>query len=208
VTVVGLALAYAGVGALVALVALAARRASALDAVLLLGLWPLYGPVLAGGAAGRAAPDGADAPDEPALMAVLRRADAMPRGGALVGGLAAPARAQALARRLRAGRARMRDLAVALAQPALALGAPARGDAPAWQRDAILHLRARRARGAAALAEIDQIVIQLATALEVARLAGPADDAIAELAAELAARIEQLDALAGNEPGGADVASP
>ncbi len=202
-TVGALALAYVGVGALLALVAVVTRRASALDAALLLGLWPLYAPVLAGGEAGPAA---ATAPDEPALLAVLRRAAALPRVGALVGGIAAPARAWALGAQLQAGRARQRELEVALAQPALA--PPAGAAAPAWRRAAIHDLRARRDRGAAALAVIDRIVGELATAVEVARLAGPADDAIAELAAALAAHIAELEALGGNEADAAGVGWP
>ncbi|MBZ0233799.1 MAG: hypothetical protein K8M05_15835, partial [Deltaproteobacteria bacterium] len=48
-TVVDLAIGYAGVGAVIALVAIARGRASAVDALLLLALWPLYAPVVAGG---------------------------------------------------------------------------------------------------------------------------------------------------------------
>lgn len=61
-TLVQLALGYAAVGGLVAGYATIAARATALDAVLLVGLWPLYGPVFAAGLH-RAAPLG-DADDE------------------------------------------------------------------------------------------------------------------------------------------------
>jgi hypothetical protein len=58
VTVVELAVGYAAVGTILALAAAASRRATAVDAVLLVGLWPLYGPVLISAGAGRADPRG------------------------------------------------------------------------------------------------------------------------------------------------------
>jgi len=64
VTLVQLALGYAAIGGIVAGYALVAARATALDAVLLVGLWPLYGPVFAAGLH-RAAPLG-DTDDETA----------------------------------------------------------------------------------------------------------------------------------------------
>ncbi len=216
-TVVELALGYAGIGAVLALVAVAAGRASALDAVMLAGLWPLYGPVLAGG--DRRAPTAAD-PREDALVEALRRAAGTPLGAALPD----EAGARALAGRVRDGRARLADLDLVLARPdldeavararvaALERGGAHPGAVAVAQRriHTIRRLRELRARFASDLEQVDEVVTQLTAHLELVRFAGTVDDTAAELAADLCARVESLDELLheGNDQVDAHVVLP
>jgi hypothetical protein len=207
VTVVELALAYAAVGAVLALVAAATRRASALDALLLVGLWPLYGPVLVGGVAARpGTPTGAPDEREEALVVALRKAAGTP----LAGTLPDEAHARALAARMRDGRARLAELDRVLARPDLDEAA-ARARARILETDGahpgavatalrrvhtIRRLRDLRRRFAADLEEVDEVVTQLTVQLELVSFAGGLDTA-AELAADLCARVEALDDIAG-----------
>mgnify|MGYP000907641797 CR=1 FL=1 len=200
--VVDVAVVYAGVGAMIALVALARRRANAVDALLLLGLWPLYAPVLAGGAA-------ASDPREQALVEALRRAEGTPLAVALPD----EAGARALTRRVRDGRARLAELDGVLARPdlredaalarvaALERGGAHPGAIATAQRrvHTIRRLRALRERFAGELEQVDEVVTQLTAQLELVRFAGTADDTAAELAADLCARVESLDELLGND---------
>ena len=202
-TVVDLAIGYAGVGAVIALVAIARGRASAVDALLLLALWPLYAPVVAGG--GGEARD----PREQALVDALRRAAGTP----LAAGLPDEAGARALARRVRDGRARLAELDRVLARQDLdeaaavarvaALeqgGAHAGAIATAQRRvHTIRRLRALRERFAGEIEQVDEVVTQLTAQLELVRFADTVDDTAAELAADLAARVESLDELLGND---------
>jgi hypothetical protein len=207
VTIVELAFAYAAVGAVIALVAAASRRATALDAVLLVGLWPLYGPVLAGGVA-RAAPASSGVTDEreEALVIALRKAAGTP----LAATLPDEAHARALAARMRDGRARLAELDRVLARPDLDEAA-ARARAQALEADGafpgavatalrrvhtIRRLRELRRRFAADLEQVDEVVTQLTVQLELVSFAGGLDTA-AELAADLCARVEALDDIAG-----------
>lgn len=217
-TVVDLTVGYAVVGAALALLALAAGRATTVDAVLLLGLWPLYGPVLAGGS-GRAAPP-VDAREE-ALVLALRQATGTPLAAALPD----EARARALARRMRDGRDRLADLDRVLARPdldeaaararaaALETGGAHPGAVATAQRrvHTIRRLRDLRARFATDLEQVDEVVTQLTVQLELVRFADAADATAAELAADLCARIDGLDEVAhafGNSAGAARVAGP
>ncbi|MCL4224582.1 MAG: hypothetical protein KJZ91_09000 [Myxococcales bacterium] len=213
-TVVELAAGYAGIGVILALVAVGRGRAGATDAALLIGLWPLYAPLLAGG--DRAALD----PREQALIDGLRRAAATPLAGALPD----EAGARALFRRVREGRARLADLDLVLARPDLGPRAAAErlvalerdGAHPAAVATArrrvetVARLRDLRARMAGDLDQVDEVVTQLLAQLELARFAGAADDAAAELAADLSARIDSLDEVlrAWNEPAGSRVTPP
>jgi hypothetical protein len=203
---------YVGVGALLAVAALASRRASAVDALLLLGLWPLYGPLLVGGGGGD------DDPQAMALVEALRRAAGTPLAAALPD----EQQARALARRMREGRVRLAELDRVLARPdldaALATdrvealqraGAHPGAVATARRRvHTIRRLRELRARFASELDQVDEVVTQLTAQLELVRFAGCADDAVADLAADLCARVEGLDEVLGNEPTPDHVLSP
>jgi hypothetical protein len=193
VTVVDLLVAYAGVGALIALVAIARKRATTIDALCLLALWPLYAPVLVAGGG-----ESAD-PREQALVDALRRAAGMPLAGALPD----EAGARALVRRLRDGRVRLAELDRVLARADFD-----ETNAPERRVHTIRRLRALRDRFAAELAQVDEVVTQLTAQLELVRFAGTADDTAAELAADLCARVDGLDELLGNELAGSRVSVP
>lgn len=202
-TVVDLAVAYAGIGAVIALVAIAKGRGT-VDALLLLGIWPLYAPVLAGG--------GGDEPSDPrerALLDALRRANGTP----LAGTLPDEAAARALVRRVRDGRARLAELDRVLTRPdldeaaaiarvaALEQGGAHPGQIATAQRriQTIRRMRAMRERFAGEIEQVDEVVTQLTAQLELVRFAGTADDTAAELAADLCARVEGLDEILGND---------
>ena len=211
-TVVDLAVAYAGIGAVLALVAIARKRASTLDALLLLGLWPLYAPVLAGG--GGTETD----PRERALVDALRRAAGTPLATALPD----EAGARALARRVRDGRARLLELDRVLARPDLdesaalarveALGRASAhpGAVATAQRrvHTIRRLRAVRDRFAGELEQVDEVVTQLTAQIELVRFAGTADETTAELVSDLCLRVEGLDEILGNDLAAERVPSP
>lgn len=206
-SVVDLAVAYAGVGAVMALVAIAKWKVGTVDALLLLGLWPLYGPVLAGGGG-----DDATDPRERALVDALRRAAGTP----LALGLPDEAGARALVRRVRDGRERLDELDRVLARPdldeaaalarvaALEQGGAHSGAIATAQRrvQTIRRMRALRERFAGEIEQVDEVVTQLTAQLELVRFAGTADDTAAELAADLCTRVESLDELLGNDLGG------
>lgn len=204
-TVVDLAVAYAGIGAMIALVAIGKRKAGSVDALLLLGLWPLYAPVLAAGAASEPTD-----PREKALVEALRRASGTPLAAALPD----EAGARALVRRMHDGRARLAELDRVLTRPDLAeatavarvaaleqSGAHPSAIATAQRRvHTIRRLRALREQFAGEIEQVDEVVTQLTAQLELVRFAGTADDtAAAELAADLCARVESLDELLGND---------
>jgi hypothetical protein len=211
VTIVDLAVAYAGVGAVLALVAIVRWKASTVDALAVLAVWPLYAPVIAAG--------GDDDPREQALVDALRRAAGTPLAGALPD----EAAARALVRRMRDGRARLAELddvlaradldeAAALARvAALERGGAHPGAIATAQRrvQTIRRMRALRDRFAGEIEQVDEVVTQLTAQLELVRFAGTADEsAAAELAADLAARVESLDELFGNDLVGARVPPP
>jgi hypothetical protein len=199
VTVVDLAVAYAGIGAFIALVAIAKRKASSIDALLLLGIWPLYAPVLAAG--------GESDPRERALVDALRRATGTPAG------LPDEERARALVRRVRDGRARLAELDRVLARAdlnaaaamervkALEEGGAHPGAIATAQRrvQTIRRMQALRERFAGEIEQVDEVIMQLTAQLELVRFAGTADESAADLAADLCSRVEALDELFGNE---------
>jgi hypothetical protein len=187
VNVVDVAVGYAGVGALMALVANA--------------------PVLAGG--------GNDVPRDPrerALLEALRRANGTPLAGTLLDEEAA----RALVRRVRDGRVRLAELDRVLARPdldeaaavarvtTLERGGAHPGQIATAQRrvQTIRRMRSLRERFATEIEQVDEVVTQLTAQLELVRFAGTADDTAAELAADLCARVEALDDLRGNDLAG------
>lgn len=207
-TVVDLAVAYAGVGAVLALVAIVRWKATAVDALAVLAVWPLYAPVIAAGSDD-------DDPRAQALVDALRRAAGTPLAGALPD----EAGARALVRRVRDGRARLAELDAVLARAdldeaaalarvaALERGGAHPGAIATAQRrvQTIRRMRALRDRFAGEIEQVDEVVTQLTAQLELVRFAGTADDTAAELAADLAARVESLDELFGNDLSGARV---
>lgn len=200
--VVELAIVYAMAGAAAGLIAVTVRR-PALDAVLMVGLWPIYGPFLLLG--------GLPAADdrERELLEVLRRAAATPLGSVLPD----EATARALARRLRDAAARVREIDALLARPDLDEGAARRRAAELERRggsssaagtaalrvQTIERMRHLRDRTTIELDEVGELIAQLMAQAELVRLAGAADGAAADLVRELVARVEGLDGLLATE---------
>ena len=201
-TVVELAIVYGVAGGVVAVAALARRR-PAVDALLLVGLWPIYGPLLLLG--GVAAADDR----ERELLEALRRAATTPLGSVLPD----EATARALARRLRDAAARVREVDLLLARPDLDVGAARaraaelerRGGASSAAATAALRvqtierMRQLRDRTAIELDEVGELIAQLVAQAELVRLSGAADVAATDLVRELVARVEGLDGLLAAE---------
>jgi len=201
--VITLACGYLAIGSVAAAFVLIRRR-SPVDAALMLGLWPMAGPLLLsdGGA-------GADRRERELLVA-LRRAAATPLGGILPD----QATGRALARRLRDAAHRVREIDALLARPdfdasaarARAADLERRGGSACAVTTAGLRaqtldrMRQLRQRYTAELDEVGEIIAQLVTQAELVRLSGSGDDTAAELVRELVARIEGLDSLL-TEPG-------
>jgi hypothetical protein len=151
-------------------------RRSPLDAVLLVALWPLYGPVLlvATDRDGR----------ERALLAALRRAAATPLRAIVPDEVTG----RALVRRRRDAAARLRAIDAVLARPAAAA-------LPAGALDRVHRLRGRLH---AQLEEAEQLITQLTALADVVHVTG-GDAAVADCLCELTARIETLDPLMADD---------
>jgi len=202
--VLELAVLYGVIGVGCATVVLVRRSlswGSAVDAVLLLGFWPLYGPFLL--ARVTVEPEGGQSDGEIAFLSALRRAQGTPLADLL------PDRetVAALGRRLRVAAGKVAEIDQLLRQPELceraarkrlaqlaARGASDNARATAAMRiQNIRRLRRLRDRFARELEEIEELLTQLRTQAEVVRLAGIPDREARELVAELVARVEGLD---------------
>lgn len=169
------------------------------DSILLLSLWPLFGPFLL--MHGR--PDASEREVE--FLFALRRVGDTPLGAALPD---AEARA-ALGARLRVAGVKVREIDRILARPEFdepharsrlqAMRERAASEtalATASMRVQNIHrLRALRNRFANELDEISELLMQLSTQAEVVRLAGSADCSSRELVQELVMRVEALDSM-------------
>jgi hypothetical protein len=187
-----IAVGYLALGAAVALGLI--KRLTALDAVLVTLLWPLYGPlVLLGRDRG-----------EDELLGALRRAAASP----LAVMLPDQATARALAHRLRVATGRLVELDLVLARPDFDPGKAevraaelAAGGQHAAATTAKLRVRtlgqlaALRQRYRAELEEVRELIAQLVAQAELLRLDPEALPGSAELVRELIARVEGLGEL-------------
>lgn len=212
---------YVAVGAGCVVAFWAARaRVPVADAVLLVALWPLFGPFLLV----RGRDDGEDAPAsaEVAFLSALRRARHTPLGTMLPD----EATARALAQRLRVAAGKVAEIDALLAQPAFdeddarrrleALETRAASDCAVstatLRLQNIRRLRSLRHRFATELDEVGELLVQLTTQAEVLRLAGPpvaamhagaalaGDGSVAELVRELVSRVEGLDQVLDDDP--------
>lgn len=177
-----LAVFYGVVGAGCAVVALATGRP--VDALVLLPLWPLYGPFVL-----TRAPPPAQSP-----LRVL---------------LPEPPLIEALERRIADGRRRVAEIAATLARPEfsekdaaarvaeLEAGAPSAPHARS-RLDNIRRLAALRRTFQQELDEASELLGQLTTQAEVVRLVG-AHPGTRELVTDIAARVEGLDAMLAEE---------
>jgi hypothetical protein len=179
---VDLALLYGVVGAGCAVVALACRRP--VDALLLLPLWPLYGPfALTRSPAPPASPLRVLLP-EPSMIEALERRVA--EGGRRVAEIAATLDRPEFSER---------DAAARVAE--LEAGAPSAAHARS-RLDNIRRLAALRRSFELELEEASELLAQLTTQAEVVRLVG-AQPGTRELVTDIAARVEGLDHMLAEE---------
>lgn len=202
-TLGALGLGYLAIGAALAVGAAAAGRiASAADAILLVGMWPLWAPL----AFARALPAGAAAEDprERELIGALARAKDSPMAAVLPDEV----NARVLAARLREAGVRLSELDAVLARPdfdpaaaerraaELAARGAAAAAATAQLRVRTLgQLRALRERYRRELDEVHELIAQLVAQAELVRLQPAIAPASGELVRELVAQIERLDDL-------------
>ena len=196
-----------GGGCAVAVWAKRADAGRAVDAALLAGFWPLYGPFLLLGNP----PASAKVEEEMEFLSALRRASQTPLGKLLPD----ETTARALAARLRiaagkvdeidrllARREFSEDAALERVRELEAKAASSRAIATASNRvQNIRRLRGLRDRFARELDEVKELLAQLVTQAEVVRLAGEADAEARELVRELVCRVEGLDEMFDGVPG-------
>jgi hypothetical protein len=174
-------------------------RASVGDLALLLLLWPLYGPfLLAAGAAGTGGPGSRERELERALRQVT---------GTPLARLLPDRRAvRALGRALQAAATRVQEIDRLLARPEMsaegtraelealeqASGSAEARAALSLRAQSIRQLEEMRERFARRLAEVDALLAQLLTQVEVLRLGGASEAPGEELVGELLGRVEAL----------------
>jgi hypothetical protein len=198
VTLASLGIGYLALGAVAALVIAGVRRRLSLtDAVLLVGLWPLYAPLSLSLPLSPGEPHHREAE----LLAALARAKASP----LAAVLPDEASARMLGDRLREAGARLTELDEVLARPDFdpvaverrAAELAARGQAAAAQTAQLRvrtlgQLHALRERYRRELDEVGELVAQLVTQAELVRLQPAIAHTSGELVRELIARVEGL----------------
>ena len=200
--------------------ALAAGRARAglADILLLALLWPLYGPFVLAAGGSPSLPGGPGRSSERDLERALRRVSGTPLARLL------PDRAavRALGRALRAAAVRVREIDALLARPGMGEGeaqaqlqALEQSSGSAEARAALVlrvqsirQLEAMRDRFARRLSEVDALLAQLLTQVEVLRLGGAADAPGEELVGELLGRVEALGEMLEDGQRAAAVAAP
>jgi len=203
VTLGALGLGYLAIGAALAIVAAAARRVSSVgDAILLVGMWPLWAPL----SFARPSPAGeaADDPRERELISALARAQDSPMAAVLPDEV----NARVLAARLREAGVRLTELDAVLARPDFDPAAVERRAAELASRGAAAaaataqlrvrtlgQLRALRERYRTELDEVHELIAQLVAQAELVRLQPAIAPASGELVRELVAQIESLDDL-------------
>ena len=205
-----LGLLYGLIGAGCAVVLLLRRSeigGSYTDAVLLAGFWPVYGPFLLAKMQGTdEGPEGS----EVAFLAALRHARTTPLAVLLPN----QQTIRTLARRLRVAAAKVEEIDAILARPEFqeqsalsrqreleARGASEYALSTASIRiQNIRRLRALRDRFARELDEVQELLSQLRTQVEVVRLAGVPDDETRDLVQELVSRVEGLDRMLDDDP--------
>jgi hypothetical protein len=186
---------YVGIGALIALVlAIALRRQTASDTLLLVALWPLWAPMML--ASRRAQGD-----DERELLSALARAQASP----LAQVLPDAETARVLAARLREATERLEELDVLLDRPDFdpaavqaranelaARGAKAASATAELRVRTLGQLRTLRIRYRSELDEVHELIAQLVAQAELVRLQPSIAQSSGELVRELVARVEGL----------------
>ncbi len=186
---------YLGVGAAIALVmAIALRRQSATDALLLVALWPLWAPMMI-------AQRHTQGDHERELLAALARAQASP----LAQLLPDAETARVLAARLREASERLDELGAILTRPDFdpaaaearatelaARGATAAAATAQLRVRTLGQLRSLRERYRSELDEVSELIAQLVTQAELVRMQPSIAQSSGELVRELVARVEGL----------------
>ncbi len=181
--------------------------ASWLDALLLGGFWPVYGPFLLAKVQG--ANEGSEG-REVAFLAALRKV----KGTPLAALLPDQQTIIALTKRLRVAAAKVQEINSILTQPEFqekqALtrqrqlrdrGASECAQSTASMRiQNIRRLRALRNRFTRELDEVQELLSQLHTQAEVVRLAGVEDEQTKNLVQEIVSRVEGLDRMLDDDP--------
>jgi len=178
------------------------RAARVTDAVLVAGLWPVYGPFLMlQGRVGFLGPAPTDS--EEAFLAALRRA----RGTPLAVLLPDETQARALAARLRVAAGKVAEIEALLQTPEFSerdalqrqrelndRGASECAQSTAGLRlQNIRRMRALRDRFARELDEVGELLAQLRTQADLVRIAGGPDPGSRDLVDEIVSRVEGLD---------------
>jgi hypothetical protein len=207
-TELGLLYGLVGLGcALAVMVARPRDQRKVVDAVLMVALWPVYGPFVLAAARGMdALPSGS----ETAFLVALRRASGTPLAVLL------PDRdtVRKLARRLRVAASKVEEIDGLLMRPefdereALERHAELRDkgasdcalSAASMRAQNIRRLRGLRDRFSRELDEVGELLIQLRTQADVVRLAGIADAETRDLVQEIISRVEGLDRMMDDEP--------
>ncbi len=204
-TIGALGLGYLAIGAAIAIVAAAARRmSSAADAILLVGMWPLWAPLAFARPLTAAAAATEGDPRERELIGALARAQSSPMAAVLPDEV----NARVLAARLREAGVRLTELDTVLARPDFdpaaaeqraselaARGATAAAATAQLRVRTLGQLRALRERYRSELDEVHELIAQLVTQAELVRLQPSIAPASGELVRELVAQIERLDDL-------------
>lgn len=191
-----LGIGYAAIGATLAIVCAAMRRASVGDILMLVIVWPIALPLVL---ASRT-----DEAESGELVAALARASASP----LASVLPDAETGRVLQSRLREAAARLAELDTLLARPDFDSAAAQRRATELAARGAVAasttaqlrvrtlgQLRALRERYRAELEEVRELIAQLVTQAELVRLQPSIAEASSELVRELVTRVEGLDDL-------------
>jgi hypothetical protein len=209
---------YALAGVACAFLVGARQRLRLADLLLTVALWPLYGPFLLAAAGRDPGEAGLPRARERDLERALRRVAGTPLARLL------PDRAavRALSRSLGAAAVRVREIDALLGRPEMARPTAeaelqkleeASGSAEAraalvLRLQSIRQLEALRERFARRLAEVDALLSQLLTQVEVLRLGGAADAPGEELVGELVTRVEALGEMLEDGQRAAAIAGP
>jgi len=195
-----LALGYVGAGVLVLAIVATLRAVPSLgDGLLLVGLWPLWGPLLVVESRQRQPGD-----HERELLGALARAKASP----LAQVLPDADTARVLAGRLREAGQRLDELEAVLARPDFdpvaaeararelaGRGASAAAATAQLRVRTLAQLQTLRVRYRRELDEVHELIAQLVTQAELVRLQPAIAQSSSELVRELVARVEGLDEL-------------
>jgi hypothetical protein len=190
-----LAIGYLGLGAVIALVlALALRKQSAVDTLLVVGMWPLWAPLMI-------AQRHTHGDDERELLSAIARAQSSP----LAQVLPDAETARVLAARLREATERLAELDALLERPdwnpvavearakeLAARGASAAAATAQLRVRTLGQIRDLRVRYRSELDEVHELIAQLVTQAELVRLQPSIAHSSGELVRELVSRVEGL----------------